>query len=164
MLLHSVIQHGNHSPCGVMKQHGKYSTTMWFCFMKWYIKLDLGDVPYCFSRSSARFLDHSSRNIDYFDPNWALPDCDLNFLFTGGYEMMHKAESSIEEVLYYISRSSIKFQGHTSQKILDFDLNWSFPDRYSNSNLRNDIQTQLGVAQRRCSIVFHSHLLNFKVT
>ena len=36
--------------------------------------------------------------------------------FTNGYEMMHKAWSSIEKMLYYFSRSSAKFQGHTWQK------------------------------------------------
>ena len=42
--------------------------------------------------------------------------------------MMHKAWSSIEEVPYCFSRSSVKFQGHTGQKIADFDPNWPFPD------------------------------------
>ena len=40
--------------------------------------------------------------------------------------MMHKAWSSIEEVPYCFSRSSIKFQGHTGQNITDFDPNWAF--------------------------------------
>ena len=42
--------------------------------------------------------------------------------------MMHKAWNSIEEVAYCFSRSSAKFQGHTGQKITNFDLNWGFPD------------------------------------
>ena len=29
---------------------------------------------------------------------------------------------------YCFSRSFIKFQGHTGQKVTDFDLNWAFPD------------------------------------
>ena len=40
----------------------------------------------------------------------------LQFEFTGGYEMMHKAWSCIEEVSHCFSRSSVKFQGHTGQK------------------------------------------------
>ena len=36
--------------------------------------------------------------------------------------------SSVEEVLYCFSRSSIKF-GHTGQKIADFDPNWVFLDQ-----------------------------------
>ena len=42
--------------------------------------------------------------------------------------MMHKALSSIEEVPYCFSRSSVKFQGHTGQKIADFDPNLAFSD------------------------------------
>ena len=34
-----------------------------------------------------------------------------------------KAWCSIEEVAYCFPRSSIKFQGHTGQKIADFDPN-----------------------------------------
>ena len=34
----------------------------------------------------------------------------------------------IEEVPCCFSRSSVKFQGHTGQKIADFDPNWEFPD------------------------------------
>ena len=42
--------------------------------------------------------------------------------------MMNKAWRSIEEVPYCFSRSSIKFQGHTAKKIVDFDPNSVFPD------------------------------------
>ena len=38
--------------------------------------------------------------------------------------MMHKAWHSIEEVPYYFSRSSIKFQGHMGWKINDFNPIW----------------------------------------
>ena len=37
--------------------------------------------------------------------------------------MMHKAWCDIEEVPYCFPRSSMKFQGHTGQKIADFDPN-----------------------------------------
>ena len=40
----------------------------------------------------------------------------LQFEFTNGYEMMHKAWSSIEEVPYCFSGSSVKFLGHTAKK------------------------------------------------
>ena len=40
----------------------------------------------------------------------------IQFEFTYGDEMMHKAWCGIGEVPYCFSRSSIKFQGHTSQK------------------------------------------------
>ena len=41
--------------------------------------------------------------------------------------MMHQAWSSIEEVPYCFWRSSVKFQGHPAQKIVDFDPDWAFP-------------------------------------
>ena len=39
------------------------------------------------------------------------------FEFTDGFDMMHKAWCSIEEVSYWLSRSFVKFQGNTGQKI-----------------------------------------------
>ena len=42
---------------------------------------------------------------------------------TDGYEMMHKAWSSIEEAPYCFSRPYVKLQGHTAQTIVDFDPN-----------------------------------------
>ena len=55
--------------------------------------------------------------------------------------MMHKAWSSIEEVPYCFSRSSVKFQGHMALKIIEFDPNWAFPD--CNSNLNSPMATQM---------------------
>ena len=86
--------------------------------------------------------------------------------YTNGYEMMHKAWSSIEEVPYSFSKSSVKFQGHTALKIVEFDPNWAFPD--SNSSLNTPMATKwctkLEVALKRCPIVFQGHPSNFKVT
>ena len=64
----------------------------------------------------------------------------LQFEFTNGYEMMHKAWSYIEEVPYCFSMSYIKLQGHTIKKIVDFDLNWAFPD--CNSSLNSPMATK----------------------
>ena len=79
---------------------------------------------------------------------------------------MHKAWSSIEEVPYSFSRSSVKFQGHTALKIVEFDPNWAFPD--CNSSLKSPMATKwctkLEVAYKRCSIVFQGHVSNGKVT
>ena len=58
----------------------------------------------------------------------------LQFEFTNGYEMIHKAWSSIEEVPYCFPRSSVKLQGHTALKIVKINPNWAFPDCYSNLN------------------------------
>ena len=80
--------------------------------------------------------------------------------------MMHKAWSSIEEVPYCFSRSSVKFQGHTALKIVQFDPNWAFPDCNSslNSPMAMKCYTKLETAKERCPIVFHGHPSNFKVT
>ena len=58
----------------------------------------------------------------------------LQFEFINGYEMLHKAWSSIVEVPYCFSRSSVKFQGRTALKIVKFDQNWAFPDCNSSLN------------------------------
>ena len=51
----------------------------------------------------------------------------FQFEFTNGYEMLHKAWSSIEEVPYCFWRSSVKFQGHTALQSVKFDPDWAFP-------------------------------------
>ena len=71
----------------------------------------------------------------------------------------------IEEVPYCFSRSSVKFQGHTALKIVEFDPDWAFPD--CNSSLNSPMAmkwcTKLKVALKRCPVVFQGHLSNFKV-
>ena len=80
--------------------------------------------------------------------------------------MMHKAWSRIEEVPYCFSRSSVKFQGHTALKIVEFDPNWAFPD--CNSSLISPMAmkccTKLETAKERWPIVFQGHPSNFRVT
>ena len=80
--------------------------------------------------------------------------------------MIHKAWSSIEEVPYCFSRSSVKFQGHTALKIVEFDPNWAFPDCNSSFNtpMVTKWYTKLETAKERCPIVFQGHPSNFKVT
>ena len=83
---------------------------------------------------------HGSKNRRIW-PKLAVSGLLLKFEITNGYEMMHKAWSSIEKVLYIFSRSCVKFQGHMAKKIVDFDPNWPFPDCNSSLNhrwLRND--------------------------
>ena len=90
----------------------------------------------------------------------------LQLEFTDGYKMMHRARSSIVEMPYCFSRSSVKFQGHTALKIIEFDPKWAFPD--CNSSLKSPMAmkccTKLETAKERCPIVFQGHLSNFKVT
>ena len=80
--------------------------------------------------------------------------------------MMHKAWSSMEEVSYCFWRSSVKFQGHITLKIVEFDSNWAFPDCNSslNSPMAMKCCTKLETAKKRCPIVFQGHPSNFKVT
>ena len=80
--------------------------------------------------------------------------------------MMHNAWSSIEEVPYCFWRSSVKFQGHTALKIVEFDPNWQFPDSNSsfNSPMAMKCHTKLETAKERYPIVFQCHPSNFKVT
>ena len=42
--------------------------------------------------------------------------------------MLHKAWNSEGEMPYCYSTSSVKFQGHTALKIVEFHPNWGFPD------------------------------------
>ena len=79
---------------------------------------------------------------------------------------MHKAWSSIEEVPYCFLRSSVKFQGHTALKIVEFDPKWVFPDRNSslNSPMAMKCCTKLETVKEKCPIVFQWHPSNFKVT
>ena len=35
----------------------------------------LGEVPFCFWRSSVKFQGHTALKIYKFDPDWAFPDC-----------------------------------------------------------------------------------------
>ena len=80
--------------------------------------------------------------------------------------MMHRARSSIVKVPYCFSRSSVKFQGHTALKIVEFDPKWAFPD--CNSSLDSPMAmkccTKLETTKERCPIVFQGHPSNFKVT
>ena len=64
------------------------------------------------------------------------------------------------------SRSSVKFQGHTALKIVEFDPKWAFPDCNSswNSPMAMKCCTKLETAKERCPIVFQGHPSNFKVT
>ena len=81
--------------------------------------------------------------------------------------MMHKAWSNTEEVPYSFSRSSVKLQGHTGQKITEFDPNWAFPD--CNLSLNSPMATEwcINLAWSNIEevpIVFQGHLSSFKVT
>ena len=67
---------------------------------------------------------------------------------------------------YCFSRSSVKFQGHTALKIVEFDPNWAFPDSSSSLNTptATKLCSKLEVVLKWCPIVFQGHPSNFKVT
>ena len=73
-------------------------------------------------------------------PHLAVSGLQLQIEFTYGNEIMHTAGSSIEEVPYCFSRSSVKFQGHMALKIVEFDPDWAFPD--CNSSLNSPMATK----------------------
>ena len=108
---------------------------------------------------------HGSKNRRFW-PKLGVSGLYLLFGIIDGYEMMHKAWSSIEEVPYCFSRSSVKFQGHTALKIIEFYPNWAFPDCNSslNSPMAMKCCTKLETAKERCPIVFQGNPSNFKVT
>ena len=82
---------------------------------------------------------HSAKNRRIW-PRLGVSGLWLQFKFTNGYEMLHKAWSSIEEMPYCFSRSSVKFQGHTALKVVEFDPDWVFPD--FNSSLNSPMATK----------------------
>ena len=107
---------------------------------------------------------HGAKNRRIW-PKLGVSGLSPQFEFTNGYEMLHKAWSSIEEVPYCFWRSSVKFQGDTALKIVEFDPDCVFPDCNSslNSPMAMKCCRKLEVAKKRCPIVFQGHLPNFKV-
>ena len=116
----------------------------------------LEEVPCCFWRSSVKFQGHTALKSVEFDPDWAFPYSNSSLNSSNGYEMLHKAWSSIEEVPYCLWRSSVKFQGHTALKSIAFDPDWAFPDSNSSLNSPMDLKwcTMLDIVQKKCPIVF----------
>ena len=83
------------------------------------------EVPYCFSKSSIlNQIRHFWTVTPVWIHQWLRNDVKtLKYHIRGakfdcidGFEMMHKAWGSIEEVRYCFPRSSIKFQDHTGWK------------------------------------------------
>ena len=69
-----------------------------------------------------------------FRPEVGVSEMWPQFELIDGLEMMHKTWSSIEEVPYCFSRSTVKFQGHGTENH-QFDLNCVLLDCTSNLNL-----------------------------
>ena len=77
---------------------------------------------------------------------------------------MYIAWCSLGNVPYCFSRSSVKFEGHTTKNIVAFDPNWGFPDSSLNSPMAMKWCTKHKAALKRCPIVFQGYPSNFKVT
>ena len=70
---------------------------------------------------------HGTKNRQFW-PELSVSGLLLQFECTDGFEMMHNAWRSIEEVPFCFPRLSTKFQGHTGQKIGNFDPRWALPN------------------------------------
>ena len=79
---------------------------------------------------------------------------------------MHIAWCCLEKVTICFSGSSVKYQGHTALKIVEFDPDWAFSD--CNSSLNSPMATKWCTtpeeALERYPIVFQGHTSNFNVT
>ena len=64
----------------------------------------------------------------------------LQFEFTYDDKIIHIAWCCLGEVPYCFWRSSVKFQGHTALKNVEFDPDWAFPD--CNSSLNSPMATK----------------------
>ena len=65
------------------------------------------EVPYCFSRSYAKFQGHTALKIVEFHPNWAFRDCNSSLNSPMAMKCCTKLETAQE-------RCPIVFQGHLS--------------------------------------------------
>ena len=135
--------------------------------MKWCSNLEVAEkrCPIFFQGHPWNF-NVTRDKYHWFWAELSISGLSLQFEFTDGFEMVYKAWSSIEEVPYCLSRSSIKFQGHTGQKIANFDPSWAYLDCNCSLNLPMDFKwyIMLNVVQKRCPIVFWGHSSNLKVT
>ena len=122
------------------------------------------EVPYCFSRSSVKLQGHTAQIIVDYEPNWVFLDCITAvwvhiWLQNGAQSLkLHRRGA-----LLFLG-SSVKLQGHTANKNVDYDPNWAFADCNSslNSPMATKWCTKFEVAQKGCPVVFHPS--NFKVT
>ena len=110
-----------------MSQRSKPNLTVSGPLLQFEFMCCLGEVLYCFSRSSIKFQGYMAKKIVYLDSNWAFSDCNFSLIHQW---IRNDAQSlnNIEEVPYCFSKSYVKLQGHTGQKIVHFDPNWAFPD------------------------------------
>ena len=90
--------------------------------------------------SEVKFQGHTAKKNRRFWPKLGISGLQLQFEFRYDDEMMQRVWWCLREVLYYFSRSSVKYQSHTALKIVEFDPNWAFPD--CNSSLNSPMATK----------------------
>ena len=109
----------------------------------------------CFHSKLKNVISHFGHNFLFqngqrcqnkFCPNLNVSALSFQFEFIGGYERMHKAWSSIEEMPYCFSMSSVKFQGHAGQKIADFTRMFLDCNSSLNSQMATEWCTKLDIA------------------
>ena len=95
------------------------------------------------SRSAVKGQGHKGQN-----PTYPFPDCNSNLNLPMATKWCAKLDVGQERCPIFFSRSSIKFQDHTGQKIVIFDPNWGFPDCNSSLNTQMAMKwcTKLEVA------------------
>ena len=82
----------------------------------------LGEVPYCFSRSSIKFQGHTGQKNGDFDQNWAFLECNSSL----NSPMALKWCTKLDVVL---KRCPIVFRGHPSNFKVTRDKNhWFWPE------------------------------------
>ena len=84
-------------------------------------------------------MSHGTQNCRFWF-ELSVSELWLEFLLNAGFEMVHKSWSSIDEVPYCFSRSSVTFQGHTAKK--------------------SSILTQIGHFRTATPVRIHGCLLN----
>ena len=125
----------------------------------------LGEVPYCFSRSSVKFQGHPAKKTLILTQIGRFQTVTLVWihwwLWNDAQSLKQHRRGALLffKVIRQISRS------HWT-KIADFDPNWAFLDCNSswNSPMALKLCTKLDVVYQRCPIVFQGHPSNFKVT
>ena len=93
--------------------------------LKWCTKLNVVKMscPIVFQDHPPNFKVTRDKNRQLWH-KFNVSRLQIQFEFTDGFEMIHNAWRSIEEVPYCFSRSSIKLQGHKGWQIDDLNPIW----------------------------------------
>ena len=104
---------------------------------------DIERGSYCFVRSSVPFQEYSDKK-SLISSFFGICGRLLQFQYTGGYAMMHKALRGIDEVLCYFASSYVQCQRHACQRSNHFEVMIPASIRRW---LGNDVQSSEGVEE-----------------